>query len=273
MTLGDPPPAGAVHGGADLRVRLGPAVEPRASATTSTATARTRAIGRPASRSSPRTARRSRSVNLRVMHRMPLRRRARHRRHRRDVQPVQPDELRRQLDSDRQFLSGPTLANPRPAASGSTRVTGIHRDAAAVRGADRVPDRLLTLRHNRRDGTLTARRTGTRVAKPRTREDCTDPQPQTDPRGRIEVVLAPRLPRHQHARHRRGRARSTGNVYHHFPDKESIFTALIQEYLEAISSPDHPFNRALIAGVFPVDLEQMARAARTSIEETAITPC
>jgi AcrR family transcriptional regulator len=60
---------------------------------------------------------------------------------------------------------------------------------------------------------------------------------------------------------------STGNVYHHFPDKESIFNALIAEYLAAISSPEHPFNRALIAGVFPVDLEEMARAARASIEE------
>jgi AcrR family transcriptional regulator len=60
---------------------------------------------------------------------------------------------------------------------------------------------------------------------------------------------------------------STGNVYHHFPDKESIFNALIEEYLAAISSPGHPFNRALIAGVFPVDLEEMARAARASIEE------
>src|SRR5437773_4634830 len=60
---------------------------------------------------------------------------------------------------------------------------------------------------------------------------------------------------------------STGNVYHHFPDKEAIFNALIEQYLEAISSPAHPFNRALIAGVFPDDLEAMARAARASIEE------
>ncbi|SRR6266508_427149 len=60
---------------------------------------------------------------------------------------------------------------------------------------------------------------------------------------------------------------STGNVYHHFPDKEAIFNALIEEYLVAISSPEHPFNRALIAGVFPDDLEAMARAARASIEE------
>lgn len=60
---------------------------------------------------------------------------------------------------------------------------------------------------------------------------------------------------------------STGNVYHHFPDKEAIFTALIEQYLTVISSPDHPFNRALIAGAFPDDLEGMARAARASIEE------
>jgi AcrR family transcriptional regulator len=60
---------------------------------------------------------------------------------------------------------------------------------------------------------------------------------------------------------------STGNVYHHFPDKETIFNALIEQYLEAISSPDHPFNRALVAGVFPGDLEGMARAARESVEQ------
>jgi AcrR family transcriptional regulator len=60
---------------------------------------------------------------------------------------------------------------------------------------------------------------------------------------------------------------STGNVYHQFPDKEAIFTALIEEYLAIISSPDHPFNRALIAGAFPDDLEAMARAVRQSVEE------
>jgi len=60
---------------------------------------------------------------------------------------------------------------------------------------------------------------------------------------------------------------STGNVYHHFPDKEAIFTALIEEYLAAISSLDHPFNRALIAGAFPDDLEAMARALRESIDQ------
>ena len=115
--------------------------------------------------------------------------------------------------------------------------------------------------------TLTARRTGTRVAKPRTREARTT-------RSRKQILAAALKlfsRRGYHGTSMRDIAEaaraSTGNVYHHFPDKESIFTALIQEYLEAISSPEHPFNRALIAGVFPMDLEQMARAARASIEE------
>ena len=60
---------------------------------------------------------------------------------------------------------------------------------------------------------------------------------------------------------------STGNVYHHFPDKEAIFTALIEDYLAAISSLDHPFNKALLAGAFPDDLGAMAAALRESIEQ------
>ena len=60
---------------------------------------------------------------------------------------------------------------------------------------------------------------------------------------------------------------STGNVYHHFPDKESIFIALIQEYLDTISDPDFPFNRALAAGVFPDDLEAMGASLRESMIE------
>jgi AcrR family transcriptional regulator len=58
---------------------------------------------------------------------------------------------------------------------------------------------------------------------------------------------------------------STGNVYHQFPDKESIFRALLDEYFAAVSSPEFPFNKALAAGAFPNDLELMARAARESV--------
>lgn len=58
---------------------------------------------------------------------------------------------------------------------------------------------------------------------------------------------------------------STGNVYHHFPDKEALFTTLLNQYWQAIASPDFPFNRALAAGAFPDDLEALARATEESV--------
>lgn len=58
---------------------------------------------------------------------------------------------------------------------------------------------------------------------------------------------------------------STGNVYHHFPDKETLFWTLLDQYWTAISSPDFPFNRALATGAFPDDLEALARAAEESV--------
>jgi AcrR family transcriptional regulator len=60
---------------------------------------------------------------------------------------------------------------------------------------------------------------------------------------------------------------STGNVYHQFPDKESLFRALLDQYWEAVASPEFPFNQALAAGAFPNDLEALARAARASVEQ------
>lgn len=60
---------------------------------------------------------------------------------------------------------------------------------------------------------------------------------------------------------------STGNVYHHFPDKESLFRNLLDRYWEAIEDPDYPFNRALAQGAFPDDLEALGRAARESVEQ------
>jgi AcrR family transcriptional regulator len=58
---------------------------------------------------------------------------------------------------------------------------------------------------------------------------------------------------------------STGNLYHQFPDKESLFRTLLDQYWQAIESPDFPFNRALAAGAFPEDLEALGRAARESV--------
>jgi AcrR family transcriptional regulator len=59
---------------------------------------------------------------------------------------------------------------------------------------------------------------------------------------------------------------SKGNVYHHFPDKESIFRALLDRYFDAMSTPDFPFNRALATGTFPENLEEMGRAARETVK-------
>lgn len=60
---------------------------------------------------------------------------------------------------------------------------------------------------------------------------------------------------------------STGNVYHHFADKESIFRELLGQYWEAIDDPELPFNRALATGTFPENLEDVARAARETIRK------
>ena len=58
---------------------------------------------------------------------------------------------------------------------------------------------------------------------------------------------------------------STGNLYHHFPDKETLFRTLLDQYWAAIESPDFPFNKALAEGAFPDDLESLARAAEESV--------
>src|SRR3954447_9100237 len=53
---------------------------------------------------------------------------------------------------------------------------------------------------------------------------------------------------------------SKGNVYHHFPDKETIFRGLLDRYFQAMSQPEFPFNRALAAGAFPENLEEIGNA-------------
>jgi AcrR family transcriptional regulator len=60
---------------------------------------------------------------------------------------------------------------------------------------------------------------------------------------------------------------STGNVYHHFPDKEALFRTLLDQYWAAIDQPDFPFNRALAAGAFPDDLDALAKAAEESVRD------
>ena len=60
---------------------------------------------------------------------------------------------------------------------------------------------------------------------------------------------------------------STGNVYHHFPDKEAIFRELLDEFWAITDSKRYPYTRALAAGGFPDNLEQLALAARDSVHE------
>jgi AcrR family transcriptional regulator len=60
---------------------------------------------------------------------------------------------------------------------------------------------------------------------------------------------------------------SKGNVYHHFTDKETIFRELLDQYFRAMSNPEFPFNRALAAGTFPENLEELGRAARETVKE------
>ncbi len=60
---------------------------------------------------------------------------------------------------------------------------------------------------------------------------------------------------------------STGNLYHHFPDKESIFRTLIDEYRAITESPRFPLVRALQTGTFPENLELIGRATKESVEQ------
>ncbi len=60
---------------------------------------------------------------------------------------------------------------------------------------------------------------------------------------------------------------SKGNVYHHFTDKETIFRELLDQYFQAMSTPEFPFNRALATGQFPENLEQLGLAARETVRD------
>ena len=60
---------------------------------------------------------------------------------------------------------------------------------------------------------------------------------------------------------------STGNVYHHFEDKEQIFRTLLDEFWAINDSKRYPYTRALASGYFPDNLEQLGLAARDSVQE------
>lgn len=60
---------------------------------------------------------------------------------------------------------------------------------------------------------------------------------------------------------------STGNLYHHFPDKEAIFRTLLDEFSSIVESRRYPLTRALTIGSFPENLEQLGSAARDSVRQ------
>ena len=61
---------------------------------------------------------------------------------------------------------------------------------------------------------------------------------------------------------------STGNLYHHFPDKESLFRALLDEYMEIVETRRFPFTRAFYeTGSFPDNIESLGYAARASVKQ------
>jgi AcrR family transcriptional regulator len=60
---------------------------------------------------------------------------------------------------------------------------------------------------------------------------------------------------------------STGSVYHHFSDKETIFRSLLDEYWVALANPDFPFNKALATGIFPDNLEDLGHAAEQMLRD------
>lgn len=60
---------------------------------------------------------------------------------------------------------------------------------------------------------------------------------------------------------------STGNCYHHFPDKETIFKTLLEEFWKITETKRYPFTRTLTTGHFPDDIEQLGFAARDSVRE------
>lgn len=61
---------------------------------------------------------------------------------------------------------------------------------------------------------------------------------------------------------------STGNLYHHFPDKEAIFRALIDEYFAIVETRRFPFTRAFHeSSRFPDNIEELGYAARASVKQ------
>ena len=62
---------------------------------------------------------------------------------------------------------------------------------------------------------------------------------------------------------------SVGNIYHHFPDKETLYDRLFERYWERLLDPELPLNRLFQKAEFPDDLEEMADAIEAVVEQNA----
>lgn len=62
---------------------------------------------------------------------------------------------------------------------------------------------------------------------------------------------------------------SMGNLYHHFPSKESMFEQLIERYFERLQDPEHPLQKLFARANFPEDLEDMAALIEKAVEDNA----
>lgn len=61
---------------------------------------------------------------------------------------------------------------------------------------------------------------------------------------------------------------STGTLYHHFADKETIFRELLDEYEKLTHTPRFPFMRLLQESMrFPDNIEELGFAARDSVRQ------
>lgn len=60
---------------------------------------------------------------------------------------------------------------------------------------------------------------------------------------------------------------SVGAVYHHFADKQSMLTELLDEYSALVSTRRFPFARVLETTSFPDNIEQLGFAARDSVRQ------
>jgi AcrR family transcriptional regulator len=60
---------------------------------------------------------------------------------------------------------------------------------------------------------------------------------------------------------------SVGNLYHHFGSKDKIFQQLIDDYWRRLGDPSSPLQAVFQRAAFPDDLEEMADAIRSTVEQ------